>query len=105
MTGTIKVDTSKLTTTANALNSTGNQIKSITNQMTSMINSVSGSVWSGDAANAYKKKFGELQDDINKIIKMINEHVTDLNEMAREYERAETANINAANALSGDVII
>lgn len=105
MTGTIKVTTSKLTSTANSFNATGNQIKSITNQMTSMVNSLSGSVWSGDAANAYKKKFQQLQDDINKMIKMVNEHVTDLNEMAREYEKAETTNINTANALAGDVIV
>lgn len=105
MTGTIKVDTAKLTSTANTLNSTGNQIKSITTQMTSMVNSLSGNVWSGDAANTYKKKFNELQDDINKMIKMVNEHVTDLNAMAREFEKAEKANITAAKALSGDVII
>lgn len=105
MTGIIKVDTSKLTSTANSFNATGNQIKNITTQMTNMINALSGTVWSGDAATAYKKKFSELQDDINRMIKMINEHVTDLNAMAREYESAEAANISTANALSGDVII
>ena len=105
MTGTLKVNTAKLTSTANNFKSIGNQIKSATTQMTNTVNSLSGSIWSGDAANAYKKKFNELQDDINKMIKMINEHVDDLNAMAREYEKAEAANINAANALSGDVIV
>ena len=105
MAATIKVSTSKLTSTANSFNTTGNQIKNITNQMTSLVNELSGSVWTGDAATAYKKKFGELQDDINKMIKMINEHVNDLNAMAREYEKAENANISLGNSLSGDVII
>ncbi len=105
MNGTIKVNTAELVKTASSFSSTGNEIKNLTNQMTSTVNSLSGSIWSGDAADAYKKKFGELQDDINKMIKMIDEHVTDLTAMAREFERAETANINAANALSGDVII
>lgn len=105
MTGTIKVTSTKLTSTANTLNSTGKQIKSITTQMTSMINSLSGSVWSGDASSAYKKKFNELQDDINRMSKMIDEHVTDLTAMAKEYEKAESANVTLANSLSGDVII
>ena len=101
----IKVSTSKLTSTANSFQATGNQIKSITNQMTTLVNSLKGSVWSDEAASAYKKKFGQLQDDINRMIKMVNEHVTDLNEMAREYEKTQTANTNLANSLSGDVII
>lgn len=105
MTGTLKVSTAKLTSTANSFNSTGNQIKNVTNQMTTLVNALSGTVWSGDAANAYKKKFGQLQDDINRMVKMVNEHVTDLNAMAKQYETAETANINLSNSLSGDVIV
>lgn len=101
----IKVNTSKLTSTANSLQSTGNQIKNITNQMTSTVNELSGSVWSGDAATAYRKKFSDLQDDINRIHKMISEHVNDLNTIAREYEKTENTNINLGNSLSGDVII
>ena len=87
----IKVSTSKLTSTANSFQATGNQIKSITNQMTTLVNSLNGSVWSDEAAS--------------RMIKMVNEHVTDLNEMAREYEKTQTANTNLANSLSGDVII
>jgi WXG100 family type VII secretion target len=105
MTGTIKVDTAKLKSTASSLQSTGNTIKNTTSQMTTLVNSLSGSVWSGDAATAYTKKFSELQDDINRIIKMINEHVTDLNSMAQEYETAESENKALADALSGDVIV
>lgn len=105
MTGTIKVDPRKLKSTATAFNATGNQVKNITNQMTSIVNSLSGAVWSGDAANKYKKKFGQLENDIAKMIKMINEHVEDLNEMANEYIIAEKANENAGNSLSGNVIV
>lgn len=105
MTGTLKVSTSKLVSTANSFNSTGNQVKNLTNQMTSTVNALSGSVWSGDAANAYKRKFSQLQDDINRMISMINEHVNDLKAMAQQYEKAEAANIGRSNSLSGDVII
>ncbi|MDO5411620.1 MAG: WXG100 family type VII secretion target [Lachnospiraceae bacterium] len=105
MTGTIKVSTSQLKSTANSFSSTGNQIKTITNQMTTLVNSLNGSIWSGDAATAYKKKFDQLQDDINRMIKMVNEHVSDLNQMAATMENVEKSNISLANSLSGDVII
>lgn len=105
MNGTLKVSTNKLTSTASSFNSVGNQVKNLTAQMTSIVKSLSGQVWSGEAANAYIKKFNGLQDDINKMIKMINEHVTDLQEMAREYEAAENTNISAAGSLSSDVIV
>ncbi|MBO5373340.1 MAG: WXG100 family type VII secretion target [Lachnospiraceae bacterium] len=102
---TIKVDTKKLTSTATAFQNTGNAVKTLTNNMTSTVKELTGNVWSGDAAIAYNKKFDGLQDDINKMINMINEHVTDLQAMAAEYEKAEAANIDATNALSADVII
>lgn len=105
MNGTLKVSTAKLTSTASSFNSTGNQVKNLTTQMTSIVKSLSGQVWSGEAANAYTRKFNGLQDDINKMIKMINEHVTDLQEMAREYEAAENTNISATSSLSSDVIV
>lgn len=105
MTGIIKVNTQKLKSTATTFNSTAQQIQNLTNNMTSIVNGLSGSVWSGDAANAYKKKFSDLNDDIAKMVKMVSEHATDLNEMAAAYESAENDNINASNSLSGDVII
>jgi hypothetical protein len=36
---------------------------------------------------------------------MIDEHVTDLNAMAAEYEKTESANQELANALASDVIV
>jgi len=36
---------------------------------------------------------------------MIQEHSNDLNEMARVYRDAETANADLASALAGDVIV
>lgn len=105
MNGTLKVTTSKLTSTASSFQSTGNQVKNLTTQMTTIVKSLSGQIWSGEAASAYIKKFDGMQDDISKIIKMINKHVTDLQEMAREYEAAENTNVSAANALSSDVIV
>lgn len=105
MTGHILVDTTELINAASAFGDAGKQIKNHTQAMTDVVTSLAGEVWSGDAADAYKKKFNELQDDINKMIKMIDEHVTDLNAMAREYDAANKKAVEISNSLSGDVII
>lgn len=104
MTGTLKVSTAKLRSTASSFQSTGQHIQRMTSAMTNIVNQLSRRVWEGEAADAYKRKFGQLQDDINRMVRMINEHVTDLNAMAGEYERAENANKNAVNSLKDDVI-
>lgn len=105
MNGTLKVDTAKLTSTASSFQSTGNNVRNLTNSMTATVKALTGQVWSGDAATKYTSQFNGLQDDINRILNMINEHVTDLQEMARAYEQAESANTTAASALSSDVIV
>ena len=104
MTETLKVSTDRLRSTASNFQSTGQHIQRMTQSMTNIVNQLSDRVWSGEAADAYKRKFGKLQDDINKMVKMINEHVTDLNQMAAEYERAENTNKNMINSLKEDVI-
>ncbi len=104
MVGTLKVEPARLKSTANSFQSTGQHIQRMTQSMTGIVNQLSGCVWSGEAADAYKRKFGQLQDDINRMVKMINEHVTDLNQMAAEYERTENANKDLVNSLKDDVI-
>lgn len=104
MNGTLKVDTAKLSSTATSFQSTGNTIRNLTNSMTETVNALTGQVWSGDAQVKYTSQFKGLQDDINRMLNMINEHVTDLQEMARGYEQAEAANTSTASALSSDVI-
>ena len=105
MRGTVRVSTTKLIQTANQFQGHGNQIKSITQQMTNTVNSLSRCVWTGEAANAYRNKFAALQDDINRMVKMIDEHVSDLNEMAKQYESAEQTSISLSASLSDNVII
>ena len=103
MANMIKVETSKLRATASNLSSTSSQIKNATNAMTQAIHQLPGSVWSGDAATAYVNKFNGLNDEIAKIDKMIQEHVKDLNDMASEYDRAESENRQTASSLSSDL--
>ncbi len=105
MQGTLKVDTAKLLSTAQSFRSTGNTIRNLTNSMTETINALTGQVWTSDAQKKYLSQFNGLKDDITRILKMVEEHVSDLQDMAREYETAESQNTTAASSLSSDVIV
>lgn len=103
MEGIIKVDPQKLISTSEEFGTTGGQVKTITDNMMSIIDSLK-SIWEGDAATAYNTKFHQLDDDMQRMYSMIQEHVKDLNEMAQQYITAENANIDTGNSLAGDVI-
>ncbi len=103
MDGIIKVDPQKLISTAEEFNGTGNQVKSLLDNMVSIIDSLQ-SVWEGEAATTYNTKFHQLQDDMDKMYRMIQEHVKDLNEMAQQYITAENVNVETGSSLAGDVI-
>lgn len=104
MEGILKVTPQQLIQTASEFSTCGSAVRSLTQSMTSLVNGLS-SVWSGDAATAYAAKFNGLQDDIERIHAMIQEHVTDLNDMAENYTAAENANLTEIEALSSDVIV
>lgn len=104
MEGILKVTPEQLISTANDFQGKGNQIQTLTNEMVDLAKNLS-SVWEGDAASAYINKFTSIEDDIQKMNRMIQEHVSDLTEMARIYQDAEKANIEEASSLSGDIII
>ncbi len=103
MDGIIKVDPQKLISTADEFNGTGGQLKGITDQMISVVDSLKP-VYEGEAATTYNTKFHQLQSDMDKMYRMIQEHVKDLNEMAQQYISVENINIDSGNALAGDVI-
>ncbi len=103
MNGTLKVDTAKLRAAASEFSSTSAQIRNTTNQMVQTIGQLSGTVWQGEAASAYTNKFRGLDDEMQKIDKMIQEHVQDLNEMASQYETAESTSTQQASALKVDI--
>lgn len=98
MEGTLKVTPEKLISAATEFSTCGQAVSANTQQMTTLVTGMS-SVWTGEAATAYANKFNELQDDINRFNKMIQEHVTDLQEMARVYQQAETTAQEASSGL------
>lgn len=103
MEGTLRVTPEKLISTAAEFGSSGQTVSSLTQQMMSIVTGLS-SVWQGDAATDYISRFSQLQGDIDQMNRMIQEHVTDLNEMARVFQEAEAANQETAAGLATDVI-
>ena len=103
MNGTLKVDSDKLKSTAGQFSNTSSQIKAATTSMAQTVQSISGSIWSGDSASAYINKFNGLQDEMVKIDKMIQEHVTDLNEMANSYDVANNTVQQQTSSLNTEI--
>ncbi len=103
MNGELLVTPQELKNTANNFKTINGRVKSITDQMMQKVKSLRTS-FEGDAANAYIRKFEALQEDMRQIYNKINEHVEDLNEMATNYERAESTNVQTNSALKTDYI-
>ncbi|MBE5881916.1 MAG: WXG100 family type VII secretion target [Lachnospiraceae bacterium] len=103
MASSILVTPEKLITTAQEFSQKGTQVNTLTREMLQIVNAMSAA-WTGEASMAYSKQFNALDDDMTKMYRMITEHSTDLQDMARAYQDAEKTNIQSANALPKDVI-
>ena len=101
--GIIKVSPEQLRATASEFSSQGSAILSTTSNMMQLVQG-SSSAWTGEAATAYVAKFNQLQDDMERAVRMVQEYSTDLQEMAAVFQNAETENANLAESLSGDVL-
>ena len=104
MNGILRVTPAQLINTASEFSAKGSQISAITTEMTNLVVGLS-SIWEGEAATAYVTKFRGLDDDIQLMIRMVQEHAADLQEMANAYNQAESANLNNIESLTSDVII
>lgn len=103
MTGILRVTPEKLISTAQSFSATAGTVQNLTTSMLSTVDSLN-STWAGEAATAYYSKAHSLQESINKMIRMINEHSTDLQAMAQAYQEAERTNQEKAAALKTDVV-
>lgn len=104
MEGILKVTPEKLIQTSGEFAATGNQMKNITSEMIAQIQEMKG-IWQGEAAGAYGGKFSSLQTDMDKLYRMVQEHVKDLQEMAAAYQRAEAGNAEQGSGLNTNVIV
>ncbi len=104
MHGVLTVEPNQLENAADDFSLIMGQIANVTSEMMSQVSGLNAK-WQGEASSAYLNKFNQLEDDINRIKAMIQEHVNDLKQMAQVYEQTESINEGAVQALSGDVLI
>lgn len=103
MEGMLKVTPEKLLETASEFQGAGSKIKSLTQEMIGLVQGLKG-VWQGEAAQIYIGRFHALQSDMDKMYSMMKEHVSDLQEMARQYQTAEAAGIEEGSALAANIL-
>lgn len=103
MEGILKVTPEKLLQTSGDFSSLGSQMKNLTGEMLSLIKGLNG-IWQGEAATAYGNKFDSLAPDMEKLYRMVQEHVQDLQEMARQYQNAESESMQQGSGLDSHII-
>ena len=62
------------------------------------------SKWEGEASTAFLNQFNKLDTDMNKLKRMIQEHIDDLSQIAKTYQQAEEANVSLSTGLPLDAI-
>ena len=103
MEGIIRVSPEQLISTAGEFSNQGSSISALTGEMMQLVTGLS-SVWEGEAATAYMTKFKGLEDDIQRMIRMVQEHASDLEEMASVYTQSDKTGADEASGLPSDVI-
>lgn len=104
MQGIIKVSPQLLVNTSTEFGNQGTNISNLTTSMMDLVVGLAGS-WEGEAANIFITKFRGLEDDIQRMIAMVQEHTNDLEEMAQNYQNADDTNASDASGLSDNVIV
>ena len=103
MEGMLKVTPEKLIQASGDFSALGGQIKGLTGEMLSLIRGLGGE-WLGEAASAYGRKFDSLEPDMERLYRLVQEHVQDLQEMARQYKAAESGNTSKGSGLQSHVV-
>ncbi len=100
----LKVTPEELMNAAQEFDAVGGTVQNLTNTMLEKMTNMAG-VYEGEEAQAFVSKAQGLEDDIAKLVAMIREHATDLQEMAQRYLQSESSNAELIGSLSSDVIV
>ena len=100
----LKVSPDVLKSKAQEITTQINKVQSDWNKISSLIEN-SKTYWEGDASNVHRKSKKNLEDDVDRIIKRLKEHPSDLLAMAGVYIDAEQKATQIANSLPDDIIV
>ena len=98
---TLKVQPDVLIAKSSELSTERTAIMALMDQAKSDIGSLTG-VWRSEAADEYQSRFRMVYDDIENMLAIVAEYVSDLNELASVYASAERAAKSAAEGLPTD---
>lgn len=101
---TIKVSTQELQEASGQVNSSLQEMRISFSVIEQAVNRSSG-YWQGEAAENHRKIYSDMKETVAEILSRIQEHVEDLQSMARTYEEGEAAVQEMAVDLPSDVII
>jgi len=101
---TFRVDTNVLTAKADEMNGEKSTIIQIMDQAKTEIASLTGT-WKSAASDEFQNRFRQIYDDIDNMLAITSEHISDIKEAAQIYARAESAATTAAEGLPTDGVM
>lgn len=104
MTGNLRVTPEKMISMSSQFGQSDSQVNTLTQNMMAIVTQLN-TTWAGEAATEYYNKLKGLEADMQKLHKMIQEHTTDLQDMAKTFQEAEKANLQTASALKINEIV
>lgn len=96
MARSITVTTQSLNTGAGNLKAENSKFKKKVEELIQVENTLN-SMWDGEANDAFHKAFQKDVIQMNNLYNAIEKYVTSLEQIAKEYDRAEKANLNTAS--------
>ncbi|OUQ62896.1 hypothetical protein B5E53_16875 [Eubacterium sp. An11] len=95
MANTIQISTASLTSKANELKNLNSRFKTQVENLTSTESSLN-TMWEGESKDAFHQAFTQDITQMNNFYNAIEKYITSLNEIVKEYEKAEKTNISTA---------
>ena len=101
---TLRVDPDVLSTKADEMNGQKTTIIQIMDQAKTEITSLTGT-WKSEASDEFQNRFKQIYDDIDNMLAVASEHISDIKEAAQIYTQAESAAKTAADGLPIDGVM
>ena len=99
----LKVTPEQLESKANTVTGLIRTIKTNFNTLSDVMQRTNG-YWIGEAADKHRKLYSDKKDEIETMIRRLEEHPRDLLTMAGVYREAETSNVSTSQGLPTNVI-
>ena len=101
---TLRVDPNVLSAKADEMNGQKTTIIQAMDQAKTEITSLTGT-WKSAASDEFQNRFKQIYDDIDNMLAVASEHISDIKEAAQIYTQAESAAKSAAEGLPTDGVM